>query len=690
MLAGEDNSARFNSTATPRETLRSILSAANEAVYEGNVAAMRFANRLLAFEGGAADTREETLRRNLLWDIVDLSTFRLREAPAEIDGDEATFTISPAGSGEGFDLRFVRRSAGWRILVPGKEKLQRDLDRVLEALGHTSVEDLADARSDSPRGALRRFILGTHDWHASGKALALAQVNLSFLPAQLYDIQAPVLADYLKRVLDRTGFAFWQEIPDDPDRPTPYEHYRHPEGAVVIAREPAEDGAEGRWLFTANTMRGAPDLFTAMQDLPVAEGIKSRQAFTDFFRLREEIRLRAPALLTRYGLLEAWQWIALAGAAVAALVTGWLAGRGVTGLLRWIVARGHIGIEPDAIRSLDWPLRVAVAGTAGIFAFGWLGLAQTALEEVSLVITFLTTLATALLLFRIVSVVGTHLRHRAEETPGVMDQIFVSLVAGLMQLAIVIGGVVALAEIMGLPYEGVITGLGVGGIALAFAARDTVSNLLGGAILMADRPFKQGDMIETDQGLSTVETVGLRSTRLRTLDDSLLIIPNAQLSDRAIFNWGRRRKRKLVLQIGLTYDTPRDRLDRFVERLREVYQAQDRADETSGWIGMTGFGPSSIDIELWGYFRVFTYDMYVEARHALMGDIVDLAREIGVSFAFPTRTVHVTAEGPPAEARPLPRPAAATASSSGAGPDAGDAAAEVEPGHASAQARAAE
>ena len=199
-----------------------------------------------------------------------------------------------------------------------------------------------------------------------------------------------------------------------------------------------------------------------------------------------------------------------------------------------------------------------------------------------------------------------------------------------------ITGLVALAETMGLPYEGVITGLGVGGIALAFAARDTVSNLLGGAILMADRPFKQGDMVETDQGLATVETVGLRSTRLRTLDDSLLIIPNAQLSDRAIFNWGRRRKRKLLLQIGLTHDTPRDRLDRFVDRLSEVYHAQDRADETSGWVGMTGFGASSIDIELWGYFRVPSYDEFVVARHALMGDIVELAREVGVSFAFRT------------------------------------------------------
>jgi small-conductance mechanosensitive channel len=188
-----------------------------------------------------------------------------------------------------------------------------------------------------------------------------------------------------------------------------------------------------------------------------------------------------------------------------------------------------------------------------------------------------------------------------------------------------------------------------------------------------------------------VETVGLRSTRLRTLDDSLLIIPNAQLSDRAIFNWGRRRKRKLLLQIGLTYDTPRDRLDRFVDRLSEVYHAQDRADETSGWVGMTGFGPSSIDIELWGYFRVPSYDEFVVARHALIGDIVELAREVGVSFAFPTRTVHVAAEEPPPDPDRLTPPAApARDQPRAAGPEAGDAAGEAGDEAAPATARAAE
>jgi len=653
LVEGESTIARFNSTLSPRETLRAVLAAGNEAVYQGNVAATRFQDRMLVYEGDPADSREQAVRRRLLWTLIDLSTFRLRDMPEPPAADageppdtlaEVVFTIGPAGASTRYPLRFREIDGRWRVVVPVEGELDAALERMLEALGHASAEEAALARADSPRGAIRRFLLGTHDWDGEGRAQALATLDLGYLPAQLYDIQAPVLADYLKRVIDRVGYVIWQEIPDDPDRVQPYEFYRHPVGSVAIARAKDKDGAAGPWRFTADTLRGAPDLYTAMQDLPLAPGIEQAAPFTEFFRLRERIRAEAPGLLARYGLLELWQWLALTGSVLAATLIGWLAARALTGLTRWIVARGRLHVGPDTVARLQWPLAIALGGMTLIIAFGWLGLAQTALEDLSLAITFVTTLAFAVLVFRLIGAVGGHLRAEAEAHPGRLDEIAVSLVAGLLQLVVVVVGLAALAEIVGLPYEGVITGLGVGGIALAFAARDTVSNLLGGAILMADRPFKQGDLIETEAGMSTVEAVGLRSTRMRTLDDTLLIVPNAQLVDKAIFNWGKRRKRKILLQIGLTYNTPRERIDRFVERLAEVYAAQPRADQTTCYVGLSGFGPSSIDIELWGYFRVFGYDAQVAARHALIGDIVDLAKEVGVDFAFPTRTVHLVGE----------------------------------------------
>lgn len=188
-------------------------------------------------------------------------------------------------------------------------------------------------------------------------------------------------------------------------------------------------------------------------------------------------------------------------------------------------------------------------------------------------------------------------------------------------------------------------GLGVGGVAVALAARDTISNIISGVILMTDRPFKRGDLIETEAGWASVEVVGLRSTKLRTLSDALLVIPNSLVTDKTIINWGKRRSRRTKMMIGLTYDTPREKLDAFVVGLKEIYARQPRADKTKCTVGLKSFGPSSIDIEFIGHFVVYGYDAEVAAQHAFMGDIIDLARDHGVSFAFPTRTVHVVNEG---------------------------------------------
>ena len=264
--------------------------------------------------------------------------------------------------------------------------------------------------------------------------------------------------------------------------------------------------------------------------------------------------------------------------------------------------------------------------------FTWTGLAETVLGAVTVVLAATAATALGWLLYTAIDLFGGYFQRRSERTSGFVDEIAVSLVTGVLKIGVAAAGIIAIADITGIPYEGVIAGLGVGGIALAFAARDTVSNLIGGAILMSDRPFHRGDLIETEGQMATVENVGLRSTRMRTFDDSLLVIPNSQLTDKAIVNWGQRRKRKIRLEISLHYDTPRERLDAFKARLREVYLAQPAADDTTGYVGLRSFGESALNVELWGYFNLADYEDYIAAS-------------LDLDFAFPTRTIRILSEG---------------------------------------------
>lgn len=390
---------------SPRAALTAFVRGGNAATYGGNVAAMQSAIAHLDYAGGASDERERRRRRHALWRLVDLSTFRLYDAPARAEGDRATFAIGPDGSQETFLLRFRRVGDAWKIVVPEEAELAATTERLLGSLDQPSLEAAFAARRDGPRTVMRNFLQGVHAWHEGGRERALSALDLSFLPPQLYELEAPVLADYLKRVLDRAGYVDWQEIPDDPARQVPYVHYRHAVGSVVIGRKEGAEGEPGRWAFTAETMRRTPDLFKAMQALPIAAGVQPTEPLTRFFRLREAIGETEPALLARRGLLETWQWGAMLLAVMAAVLGGWGAGRGVSAAATRLL--GHLeGVEPNTLRRLDWPVRVTVAGVAGLMPFSWLGLAQTALESATLALTVVTTVAAGLLAFRLIDVVG--------------------------------------------------------------------------------------------------------------------------------------------------------------------------------------------------------------------------------------------------------------------------------------------
>jgi small-conductance mechanosensitive channel len=113
-----------------------------------------------------------------------------------------------------------------------------------------------------------------------------------------------------------------------------------------------------------------------------------------------------------------------------------------------------------------------------------------------------------------------------------------------------------------------------------------------------------------------------------------------------IANWGRRRRRKVVLAVGLTYDTSREKLDTFVKCLKALLMERPRIDREDLYVGLKSFGASSIDIELMFYLKVYADASQVDAQHAIVLDIVALAEEVGVEFAFPTSTVHVQPSEP--------------------------------------------
>ncbi len=288
-----------------------------------------------------------------------------------------------------------------------------------------------------------------------------------------------------------------------------------------------------------------------------------------------------------------------------------------------------------------WSVRLTVFSVIVLLALGEVGLSGDVLSMLSLPVVLLLVVGVTWLLLKLTGVIGDFLHARAERTPGQVDEIVTSLGAGVAKVLIVVGGILIAGKMLGIPYEGMLAGLSIGGLAVAIAARDTVSHFLGAAIMIADRPFKRGDLVDVDGNWAVVESVGLRSSRLRRLDDALLTIPNGRLSDHMVVNLGRRRKRLIVLEVGLTYDTPREKLDQFMQELKRAIEVMDHVDPEF-YVGLKSFGESSLDFEVRASFWVSTYTEHVESRHRLVAEIVSLVDRQGLSFAFPTRTLHVS------------------------------------------------
>jgi MscS family membrane protein len=195
----------------------------------------------------------------------------------------------------------------------------------------------------------------------------------------------------------------------------------------------------------------------------------------------------------------------------------------------------------------------------------------------------------------------------------------------------------------------VLTGLGIGGLAFALGAQDSLKNLFGSFTLIADRPFVVGESVKIGaHDVGTVEVVGLRSTRIRTTDDTLLIVPNSTLTTTEITNYGRRRFRRYQTRIGVAYTTSLEQLTAFRDGLRELIRKQERTRKDHFEVAINELAASAIEILVNVYFEVEDRHQELEARDALILDVLRLAEQLKIELAYPTQTVHLVPHGEPA------------------------------------------
>jgi len=229
----------------------------------------------------------------------------------------------------------------------------------------------------------------------------------------------------------------------------------------------------------------------------------------------------------------------------------------------------------------------------------------------------------------------------AERTPGQLDNQFIPILKNFLYILIIIFGVLKMATFFNIDPTHILAGASIGGVAIAFASQDTVKNMIGTLMIFLDKPFRVGDWISAGSIDGTVEQVGFRSSLIRGADTTLFQIPNSQLSELVINNFGLRHFRRYRTNLGLRYDTPPALLNAFIEGVREIITQHPRTKKEGNTVEFVEFGDSSLNILVNVFIIDLAWDKEQRIKHELNIAFVELAAAIGVEFAFPSQTLFI-------------------------------------------------
>jgi MscS family membrane protein len=215
------------------------------------------------------------------------------------------------------------------------------------------------------------------------------------------------------------------------------------------------------------------------------------------------------------------------------------------------------------------------------------------------------------------------------------------MVTRSLRVFVVVIGIIFIADNLDVDVSSLLAGRGVGGLAFALAAKDLLGNFFGSLTVLLDRPFHIGDWVIIGDVEGTIETVGFRSTRVRTFYNSLITMPNSILTTTKIDNMGARRYRRMKSMLSLTYDTSPEKIDAFCEGIRELIQLHPYMRKDYYQVYFNEYGAASLDILVYVFWETPDWNTELRERHRFLLDILRLAKQLDVEFAYPTQTLYL-------------------------------------------------
>ena len=240
----------------------------------------------------------------------------------------------------------------------------------------------------------------------------------------------------------------------------------------------------------------------------------------------------------------------------------------------------------------------------------------------------------------LLGLIKEYLEAYASKTESKYDDQLIPLLRSVIKVVVWIIAVLVVLSNLGYNISALLAGLGIGGLAVAMASKDIVENFLSGIVIFVEKPFKLGDVIKTSDGLGSIEEIGIRSTRVRTFDGTVVVVPNRILSSNALENISKRQMRKETMKLGLVYDTSVSKLEKAKEIVKKIILNNKSTDDVV-FVSFDSFGDFSLNISVVYWIKELDYDKYLVAKDNINIEIKKQFEKAKIEFAHPTQTIEL-------------------------------------------------
>jgi len=470
------------------------------------------------------------------------------------------------------------------------------------------------------------------------------------------------IALQLQEILDRIPAPVFSDIPGAPaggfhhtggETGLP-EHWTIPGTSIRILRQETGE-ARGHYLFSKESVARIPDDYAVVRVLPLqtdrGEDLFEYYIYTPgnlIAPLWYDVIEAGPSWL-HYHLSDQayWQWLAL-----LLLLTSYVLVLGA--YVRWRRWRAvSVNEGTRIVQALLNPVLAILA--ANLFRYlceDQINITGTALLAIGTTTTATVWSATAWLVYQILQLLYVWFASTTGPARQGLDASLLRTGFRVFSLAIALIVLGYGATRIGIPIYGVIAGLGVGGLAIALAAQPTIENLIGGIILYADRMVRVGEFCQFDELAGTVESIGIRSTRIRALDRTLITVANADLAKRKIINYSQRDQFHFRHRFPLRYETGQAELKEILSRLRTYLERHDKVLSDTLRVRLIGYDEYAVTVEAYAYVLAPSYADFLEVQEDMLFEMRALIEANGSEIAFPSSTVYLSRDKGLAEEGP--------------------------------------